>query len=73
MPSALGYVTILKRKGVFKMRFVGFIMALIAYSAYEHARDNGITELRTDTIILGVVGVILMFEPLLGAILGKRK
>lgn len=55
------------------MRFVGFIMALIAYSAFEHAKEQGITEMRTDTLILGIVGVVLMFEPILGAILGKRK
>lgn len=55
------------------MRFVGLILFLIAYQAVSHARLFGETELPWDVIILGAGGLYLLFEPLLGAILGKRK
>lgn len=55
------------------MRIIAFVCLIMVLNAYEADQAIGVSGMRTDTMILGIIALVILFEPLLGAIFGKRK
>jgi hypothetical protein len=55
------------------MRIIAFVCLIMVMNAYNADQNIGETGMRTDTMILGIISIVILLEPLLGAIFGKRK
>lgn len=58
------------------MRFVGLLLIIITINAVEQDYASGVIGIRWDTLIMGIVGILLLFPNLIsifGDTNGKRK